>query len=405
MLMSSRLPLRSSLALAGLRIVNRASRSLGVGQGTVAGGRVALRIDPQLVRRLSARRRIVLVTGTNGKTTTTALVVAALGGATTNATGSNMSAGVVAALASDQHAMTVLEVDEAFLATIAEATQPEVIVLLNLSRDQLDRAAEVRVLAEKWRATLHNSSATIVANCADPLVVYAAVAQMDSKVVWCDVGSSWTLDARSCPQCTEPLNPDGAWRCECGFSKPHPDFVLEETLHCADGEVALRVALPGEFNRSNAALAVVAASLLGTPLEVAAQRVSSIREVAGRFTLRLRDGQIFRLMLAKNPAGVSALIGLVAGGGDVVVSINDLIADGTDPSWLYDAPFDQLRGSMVWCTGERALDLATRLDYADVTAGVTTVEEVASQIHSVEPVDVIANYTAFAAWLESTSPC
>ena len=403
--MSSRLPLRSSLALAGLRIVNRASRSLGVGQGTVAGGRVALRIDPQLVRRLSARRRIVLVTGTNGKTTTTALVVAALGGATTNATGSNMSAGVVAALASDQHAMTVLEVDEAFLATIAEATQPEVIVLLNLSRDQLDRAAEVRVLAEKWRATLHNSSATIVANCADPLVVYAAVAQMDSKVVWCDVGSSWTLDARSCPQCTEPLNPDGAWRCECGFSKPHPDFVLEETLHCADGEVALRVVLPGEFNRSNAALAVVAASLLGTPLEVAAQRVSSIREVAGRFTLRLRDGQIFRLMLAKNPAGVSALIGLVAGGGDVVVSINDLIADGTDPSWLYDAPFDQLRGSMVWCTGERALDLATRLDYADVTARVTTVEEVASQIHSVEPVDVIANYTAFAAWLESTSPC
>ena len=403
--MSSRLPLRSSLALAGLRIVNRASRSLGVGQGTVAGGRVALRIDPQLVRRLSARRRIVLVTGTNGKTTTTALVVAALGGATTNATGSNMSAGVVAALASDQHAMTVLEVDEAFLATIAEATQPEVIVLLNLSRDQLDRAAEVRVLAEKWRATLHNSSATIVANCADPLVVYAAVAQMNSKVVWCDVGSSWTLDARSCPQCTEPLNPDGAWRCECGFSKPHPDFVLEETLHCADGEVALRVALPGEFNRSNAALAVVAASLLGTPLEVAAQRVSSIREVAGRFTLRLRDGQIFRLMLAKNPAGVSALIGLVAGGGDVVVSINDLIADGTDPSWLYDAPFDQLRGSMVWCTGERALDLATRLDYADVTARVTTVEEVASQIHSVEPVDVIANYTAFAAWLESTSPC
>jgi hypothetical protein len=403
--MSSRLPLRSSLALAGLRIVNRASRSLGVGQGTVAGGRVALRIDPQLVRRLSARRRIVLVTGTNGKTTTTALVVAALGGATTNATGSNMSAGVVAALASDQHAMTVLEVDEAFLATIAEATQPEVIVLLNLSRDQLDRAAEVRVLAEKWRATLHNSSATIVANCADPLVVYAAVAQMDSKVVWCDVGSSWTLDARSCPQCTEPLNPDGAWRCECGFSKPHPDFVLEETLHCADGEVALRVALPGEFNRSNAALAVVAASLLGTPLEVAAQRVSSIREVAGRFTLRLRDGQIFRLMLAKNPAGVSALIGLVAGGGDVVVAINDLIADGTDPSWLYDAPFDQLRGSMVWCTGERALDLATRLDYADVTARVTTVEEVASQIHSVEPVDVIANYTAFAAWLESTSPC
>ncbi|NBV27158.1 MAG: DUF1727 domain-containing protein, partial [Actinobacteria bacterium] len=169
---------------------------------------------------------IVLVSGTNGKTTTTALVVAALGGAATNATGSNMSAGIVAALASDQQPLTVLEVDEAFLATVAEATQPEVVVLLNLSRDQLDRSAEVRVLAEKWRSTLHNTSATIVANCADPLVVYAAIAQMDSKVVWCDVGSSWNLDAKSCPQCTEPLDPVGDWRCGCGFAKPTADFVL-----------------------------------------------------------------------------------------------------------------------------------------------------------------------------------
>lgn len=403
--MSARLPLRSSLALAGLRIVNRTSRMLRVGQGTVAGGRVALRIDPQLLRRMSAQRRIVLVSGTNGKTTTTALAVAALGGATTNSTGSNMSAGIVAALASDERTLTVLEVDEAYLATVADATQPEVIVLLNLSRDQLDRAAEVRVLADKWRTTLHSTSATIVANCADPLVVYAAVAQMDSKVVWCDVGSSWTLDARSCPQCTEPLNPEGAWRCECGFAKPVADFVLGDTLTGPATSVVLQISLPGAFNRSNAALAVVAASLLGAPLQLAADRVSAIRDVAGRFTLRQRDGKTFRLMLAKNPAGVSALIGLVAGGSDVVVSINDLIADGADPSWLYDAPFDQLRGSTVWCTGERALDLAARLDYDDVAARVVTVEDLAGHISTTKPVDVIANYTAFAAWLESTTPC
>jgi len=403
--MSTRLPLRSTLALAGLRSVNRASRVLRLGQGTVAGGRVALRIDPQLVRRMSAQRRIVLVSGTNGKTTTTALVVAALGGATTNATGSNMSAGIVAALASDKRTFAVLEVDEAYLATVADATQPEVIVLLNLSRDQLDRAAEVRVLADKWRTTLHNTSATIVANCADPLVVYGAVAQMDSKVVWCDVGSSWTLDARSCPQCTEPLNPEGTWRCECGFAKPHPDFVLGDTLAGPVASVDLQVSLPGAFNRSNAALAVVAASLLGVPLQLAADRVSAIRDVAGRFTLRQRDGKIFRLMLAKNPAGVSALIGLVAGGSDVVVSINDLIADGADPSWLYDAPFDELRGSTVWCTGERALDLAARLEYDDVTARVVAVEDLAGRMSTTKPVDVIANYTAFAAWLEATTPC
>jgi len=403
--MTTRLSLRSGLAVAALKLVNTASRRLHLGQGTVAGGRVALRIDPHVLRRLARGRRIVLVSGTNGKTTTTALVVAALGGATTNTTGSNMSAGLVAALAADRRSFTVLEVDEAYLPIVAPLVNPEVIVLLNLSRDQLDRAAEVRVLAEKWRTVLHQTSATVVANSADPLVVYAAISQMDSKVVWCDVGTSWTLDARSCPQCTEPLDPVGSWRCDCGFAKPDSDFVLGEKLLGRNAEVSLRTALPGAFNRSNAALAVVAAHQLGVSFEMAAERVSNVEGIAGRFTLRRLGGQVFRLMLAKNPAGVAALIDLVAANSHMVVSINDLVADGHDPSWLYDAPFDRLRGATVWCTGSRALDLATRLHYDDVDAHVVSPSEIPSLVQSAEPVDIIANYTTFAEWLEVTTPC
>ena len=403
--MTKRPSLRSGVAVFALRLVNSASRRFGLGQGTVAGGRVALRIDPKVLRHLARGRRIVLVSGTNGKTTTTALTVAALGGAATNTTGSNMSAGLVAALAADRRALTVLEVDEAYLPLVAPLVNPEVIVLLNLSRDQLDRATEVRVLAEKWRACLHVTNATVVANSADPLVVYAAIAQMDSKVVWCDVGTSWTLDARSCPQCTEPLNPLGMWRCVCGFAKPEPDYRLDDYLLGRESRTELQTVLPGAFNRSNAAMAVVAAHQIDVPLDVAATRIASVEGVAGRFTVRQRDGQRFRLMLAKNPAGVAALIDLAAGKSDVVVSINDLVADGHDPSWLYDAPFDRLRGATVWCTGERALDIATRLDYDDVEARVVSLDELTGRVSSAEAIDVIANYTTFAEWLEVTTPC
>ncbi|MBU6233893.1 MAG: DUF1727 domain-containing protein [Acidobacteria bacterium] len=401
--MGSRLSPRSRLAVVAMKTVNRLSRQLGRGSGTVAGGRVALAINPSLLHSLSRRRRIVLVSGTNGKTTTTALVAAALGTAATNDTGSNMPPGHVAALAASNETFVVLETDEAWLPTVMAQVAPDVVVLLNLSRDQLDRSSEVRVVVEKWRNALHHTNAVVVANAADPLVAYAAVSQIGSKVIWVDAGLEWTGDARSCPQCTEPLDPLGEWHCACGFARPAVDFTVTGDLVGPRESVPLNVRLPGDFNRSNAAMAIVAAAQCGVPLALAAERVARVNSVAGRFTLRRYQGRTWRLLLAKNPAGVAALIDLVCEGRDVVVAINDQIADGLDPSWLYDAPFDRLRGRRVWCTGDRALDLATRLDYADVEYAL--VDGWAPQLEHDDVVDVVANYTAFAKWMEVSEPC
>ena len=401
--MGSRLSPRSQLAVWSLRTVNQLSRRFGLGAGTVAGGRVALTIDPELLPKLARRRRIVLVSGTNGKTTTTALTVAALGAAATNDTGSNMPAGHVAALATSNETFVVLETDEAWLPSVMAQVAPDVVVLLNLSRDQLDRSSEVRVVVEKWRTALHHTNAIVVANAADPLVAYAAVSQIGSKVVWVDAGLEWTGDARSCPQCTEPLDPVGEWRCACGFARPHIDYHVADELVGPRESVPLRVNLPGDFNRANAAMAMVAASQCGVPLALGAERVARVHSVAGRFTLRRYQGRTWRLLLAKNPAGVSALVDLVREGRDVVVAINDHVADGFDPSWLYDAPFDRLRGRRVWCAGSRALDLAARLDYADVEFAL--VDDFAPDLDHDEVVDVVANYTAFAEWMSRTEPC
>src|SRR5439155_1441465 len=50
----------------------------------------------------------------------------------------------------------------------------------------------------------------------------------------------------------------------------------------------------------------------------------------------------------------------------VVVGINARIADGRDPSWLWDVPFERLAGRFVVATGERGRDLAVRLHYAEI---------------------------------------
>jgi UDP-N-acetylmuramyl tripeptide synthase len=79
------------------------------------------------------------------------------------------------------------------------------------------------------------------------------------------------------------------------------------------------------------------------------------------------------------------------------VAINARAADGRDPSWLWDVPFERLQGRDVVATGERSRDLAVRLAYAEVAH--RHVHDIEAAIRSVPGPDmyVVANYTAFQA--------
>jgi UDP-N-acetylmuramyl tripeptide synthase len=367
---------------------------------------VGLALAPGLLSSLASERAVALVSGTNGKTTTTAMIASGWGGeVATNSTGSNMPEGHVAALAACSSARAVLEVDEAWLARVVRATSPRVVVLLNLSRDQLDRANEVRQLAERWRTLFSDlRDVKVVANANDPLVVYAAEPGRD--VAWCDVPTPWNTDAISCPKCTLPLHFIGAsWWSECGFSKP-----LDVTATLADHVVIgalvleLKLSLPGAFNEANAAMALTALSFLDTDLASALERVNALSSVAGRFSVREWRGHRLRLLLAKNPAGFSAMLDTIPRDDSAVwVAINARTADGRDPSWLYDVPFELLRGHVVYCYGDRRLDLATRLEYAGVDHVV--VHDEALVPSSSEVINVLANYTAFQEWREKSTAC
>jgi UDP-N-acetylmuramyl tripeptide synthase len=405
--MSNGLGIRNNVAVQAVRAVNRLSRLVGRGSGTVAGGRVGLRIAPDLLASLTRARSIVLVSGTNGKTTTTSMIAAGWGDVvTTNSTGSNMPPGHVAALVTSSSSRVVLEVDEAWLPRVLDATTARVVVLLNLSRDQLDRASEVRHLAQRWRRAFENvatSDLVVVANANDPLVVYAAETAHDVR--WCDVPTSWLADAVSCPKCTSALIREGGqWRCKCGFAKPPTvSSRLDDELVVDAEHVALQLSLPGDFNRTNAAMALTALGVLGVDLAQAALRIGALSNVAGRFSLRCWNGHTLRLLLAKNPAGFEALLTTVpSDGADVWIAINARTADGRDPSWLYDVPFEELRGHRVLCFGDRRLDLAARLEYAQVQYEI--VDDEASVVPSPSPVQLIANYTAFSDWLARSTP-
>jgi UDP-N-acetylmuramyl tripeptide synthase len=412
---------RFRLARITTRAVNATSRRLGRGQGTVAGGRAGLAVDPQLLQHLTAGRPVALVTGTNGKTTTTRLLSVALGAGgakvLSNETGSNMPPGHVAALVRDRSgAAAVLEVDEIYLPRVLAATSPTTVVLLNLSRDQLDRTNEVRMVAGKWRAALAAAPhAHVVANADDPLVAWGASAA--TRVRWVGAGSNWNLDAVGCPSCEGRIAfDDDGWHCEvgCGFRRPDYTAALDYSTDgnpsravWADGRsFDFALSLPGRFNCANALMAAVAAECHGIEVADALAAMEKVEHVAGRFTTRTVAGVPVRLMLAKNPAGWNELLDLVAGDdGPVVVSINARVADGADPSWLWDVPFERLAGRPLVATGDRCRDLSVRLRYAgadhvmepDPLAAVAAADSAAARPGY--QVDVIGNYTAFHDYL------
>jgi lipid II isoglutaminyl synthase (glutamine-hydrolysing) len=403
---------RFALARAAGRAAAGLSRLTGRGGGTTIGGRVTLLVDPQALARAARDRELALVTGTNGKTTTRTLLVAALATrqrVVSNGGGANLPTGLTAALTRDRTSRVgVLEVDEPFLPQVAKAVQPRALVLLNLSRDQLDRYAEVRRLAGVWHDALTTMPGThVVANADDPLVVWAASAGAD--VTWVGAGQRWTYDSTSCPACGDILHRDGAggWRSDgCGLSRPTTSWQVEDDVVVDPSGTRHIVALtiPGQVNVGNAALAAAAASLWDVVPADALAAMAAIASVEGRYLQTSYGGRPVRLLLAKNPAGWSEALQMARPDTGVVIAVNARAADGRDPSWLWDVPFEVLRGRHAVATGERSRDVAVRLRYAGVDhVRVDQLDDALRAAHGAVtggagPVEVLANYTAFQGY-------
>ncbi len=400
----TRLPLRARVATAVGGAAGRVSRLTGRGDGSVIGGLLGLRVEPALLRLLAAGRKVVLVTGTNGKTTTTRLITAGLGAlgeeVASNAFGANMEAGLASALGRAPDApYAVLETDERYLPTVIEATSPQVVVLLNLSRDQMDRAAEIWLTARQWRQALAAApDCTVIANADDPLIAWAASAA--PRVTWVAAGQRWHEDSWCCPRCGSHLCRDElGWRCgECGFARPATRWALsgDAVVDEAGQSHELSLALPGRANRSNAVVALAVAAHFGAGADQALPCLREVKSVAGRYTQVQRHGRIVRLLLAKNPAGwLEAFDVLAAGPVPVLLAVNAQMPDGKDTSWLWDVDYRVLRGRPVFITGERRLDLAVRLEADQVPFELTDGIDAAVDLVTGGELDVIANYTAF----------
>lgn len=408
--------LRLATAVGAGRLAAAVSRLTGKGSGASIRGQVITRIDPDAFAKLLAGRRIAAVSGTNGKTTTSHLLTAAVRAAlepreskrvVTNADGANLHYGIASALSQSPRAdIAILETDERVVADMIRLARPEVLVLLNFSRDQLDRNHEIKKLARSWRDALEEAcedGPIVVANAEEPLVVWAA--QTARQVIWVDTASTWQEDATMCPACGAILirrNPDpttgdpGDWDCpSCELTEPPASIRVENGQIIDQRGIAHdpQLQVPGGFNVGNAACALAAAQVLGVTTEVALAGMRTVTSPAGRFATTTFGATTARLLLAKNPAGWHEALPLLETD-TVLLAVDAVAADGRDLSWMWDVDYEQLAGRDVVATGPRAQDLAVRLAYAEVPCRVIPDLAEALADHP-QRVDVLSTYTPF----------
>jgi len=406
------------LAVAFGKLAARTIRLLGAGLGSNLPGRVARKIAPEVLANLAgqAKKGVIAVSGTNGKSTTSGLLSSVLRTAgfklIHNRQGANLVTGITATLVDAASwngrintDYCLFEIDEAALPLVAKETPLSVVVVTNLFRDQLDRFGELDTTAKLIAKGINTSNSPAVLNADDPnvcqLVADANSLYFGLDAAHCDIDSptrneedysqrSLLSELSYCAKCGAEITYDcyfygqlGHWRCaHCTYKRPDPTLVgTHVQLHATGSRfrltdkrqnlsVEVKLPIPGLFNVYNALAAAACAVKLGVTLESIKQGLQNYSTLFGRSEKITLLGKPVLIQLIKNPAGASQTVKAVVEDktARVLIAINDNLADGRDISWLWDADFEPLSNleGQILVSGQRAEDMAVRMKYAGV---------------------------------------
>lgn len=401
-------------------------------------GKVALKIDRDILLTAAKNYEVILITGTNGKTTTTSLIYNMIKDneniAITNSTGANMLPGIVSCFVENfkfrenkDKKYAVIEVDEANLTLITEYIKPKVITVTNLFRDQLDRYGEVYTTLKKILSGIEKTpSSTLVLNGDESLL---GDLTLPNETVYygfnCSIDANKKIDinadAKFCKNCKNPYSYDfitynhlGSFYCkECGYKRPELKFsvqsIVEQTpsssLVCID-ENEYFINQPGTYNIYNALCAYSVAKTLGIDNSVIFNVLKSTSSSFGRQESLNIDDKEVKIILVKNPAGFDQAINTISLDKrkiNTAFLLNDNYADGRDVSWIWDVNFEKLQDSdinKIMVCGIRLYDMAVRLKIAGLSQDKFTIcENYDSLLQEIKncstpTVYILATYTA-----------
>lgn len=385
-----------------------------IGKGSSLPGKYALKICPDILRRVQLPGYIVAVTGSNGKTSTVEMIAAILraGGKTVvyNQEGSNQIEGVTTTILT--HAtlsgrvkadVLLIESDERYAAHSFRYFHPTHFVVTNLYRDQLTRNGHPEWVYDSLKPAMHPDTELIL-NADDPLS--GCFARGQEKVKWfgldrCSISTDAPTgvyhDGAYCPVCHAPMEYDyvhynhiGAYRCTaCGHRKPATDYTataldLDSGRLTIDGSVTIQLAFRSIYNVYNILAAYAACREVGIAADTASGVINNYILRNGRmqkFTLGAHRGVLLTSKHENSIAYDTNLRYIAASKSPcTVLVIVDAVSRKyftSETSWLWDIDFDRLACDSVQqviLSGQYANDLAERFSFTAVAPEKCTVE-------------------------------
>lgn len=406
-------------------------------RGSTLPGKIALKLDPNILSVLTKNYEIIVITGTNGKTLTTALTVGVLeqafGKVVTNKTGANMISGIVSTFlkapkaSESEKKFAVLEIDEASLPKITKYIKPSLFVFTNIFRDQMDRYGEIYTTYDFIVKGAENvPEATVLLNGDSPLfhskklinpVKYYGFAHENHEPQRAHYNTEGVL----CPNCHHILDFKmntyanlGDYICQnCGFKRPELDYKLTELTainhHSSQfiiDDNSYKINVGGLYNIYNALAAVAVAEFYDVPKEQIIQGFEQSKAVFGRQETFKIGNKEATIVLIKNPVGANQaleMMKLAPFPFTLVSLLNANYADGIDTSWIWDADFEmieEMQIDKILAGGVRHSEMARRYRVAGFDADKIQEFEQLSEIlttleqDSQEHIYILATYTA-----------
>lgn len=377
--------------------------------GTTLPGRIALKIKKDILKDVSKGVKIVLVTGTNGKTTSCRILeqmfIKENKSYFLNKSGANLITGITTSFimnssvfGKNKKEYAIVECDENAFKKVSLYLKPDVVLVTNIFRDQLDRYGEVTHTLGAIRESISNLPDTTLCLCTDCSLTYSLSKDFpDNKIYTYGVNLPFSSeasetnvsDAEYCIFCKTKYEYDyhtfghlGGYKCpNCHYSRVMPDVAVEKIIEIAGdfsvvslnifGEVfETKVNVPGTYNIYNAAGAALALKCLGFEPKSIIEAIGEFDCAFGRMEKFTYNGHNVNMILVKNPAGftqVTSHLSHITNNFSAIFCLNDNAADGRDVSWIWDVHFHNLFSSpylkKVYTCGKRAYDMALLLKY------------------------------------------
>ena len=348
--------------------------------GTSLPGKLATKIDPEVMTTLAEHYDVILITGTNGKTLTTTLTTRVLRekypDVITNPSGSNMMQGITGTMLTakvtdkSQRPIALLEVDEANVEAVARQLKPKAFVLTNIFRDQLDRFGEIYTTYDKILKGIRLfPEATVIANADSPIFmrgnlpnpkVYFGFNHLPADG---DMKAPHNTDGILSPTDDTVLhyhfmtfgNQGDYFSVTDDFKRPELDYAVTKVNEMTprfsnfdiDGET-YQIEIGGMYNIYNALAAYAVGRYLGVSTEQIHHAFESNAQIFGRQEAVKVNGKEVTIVLIKNPVGANQVIDMMKTDDQpfsLIALLNANYADGIDTSWIWDTDFESLQDS------------------------------------------------------------